>query len=229
MRSLAPLFLLLLSPTLAHAEGPLPALRVGGPLLFSLARWWAPPRALASPPVASVVAATGTTRAPLPAGALRKLQRAAWRSAGLDAVDRERMASRARRAALLPELRVRGMKSNDQSLRYTPLNEEDLRAQATGHAGMLYEVRLDFHLERLLFSQEEVAIERLWQEQQQQRQRVTQRLSELLAVWHRSRELAGAEGRSEEERAEAEGAVLAAEEALDLLTDGAWSALKKQE
>lgn len=160
----------------------------------------------------------------VPPERLRKLLRAAWRSAGLDELEREHLATRARQAALLPEVRLRGMKSNDQALKYTPVSDDDLRAQATGQAGMLYEIRLDFRLGRLIFADEEVAIARLKQEQEQQRQRVTQRLSELLGLWHKSTARASISGLSEEEQREAEAAVAAAESALDLLTDGAWSA-----
>lgn len=235
--------LTLLSPAPALAEGPLPGPTVGGAFLLSLGAWGSAagkgawirlrvPFDLGTTPPA--LAATQAPAAPeareerprVAAARLRKLQRAAWRSAGLEGFDRARLAARARYAALLPEVRLRGMRSNDQALRYSPLSEDDLRAQATGQAGTLYEVRVDFRLDRLVFSGDEVAIERLQQEYLQQRQRVTERLTALLGAWHREAARAAHPELPEEERREAEAAVQAAEEALDLLTDGVWSATR---
>lgn len=154
---------------------------------------------------------------------LRRLLRAAYQAAGVSDARMEDLASRARRAALLPEMRLRAMRSSDQALRYSPIEDDDTRAQATGQAGTLYEVRLTFRLDRLVFADEEVAIERLRQEAQQQRARVAQRLTELLGAYQRGSARASLPGLSDEERAEAQVAAEAASAGLDLLTDGAWS------
>ncbi len=232
--------LLLFLPSRALAEGSSPGFLVGGPLLFSLGAWGSSQgergawlrlqdpgttrTALASlPPEQAPRAESGERRLGIPAARLRQLQRAAWRSAGLEDFHRDRLAARARYAALLPQVRLRGLQSNGQTLRYTPLNEDDLRAQATGQAGTVYEVRLDFRLDQLIFTDDEIAIERLQQEHQQQRQRITHRLTELLSAWHRATARAALPELTDEERIEAEAALQAAEVALDLLTDGAWS------
>ncbi|MCS6898336.1 MAG: hypothetical protein RMJ98_00945 [Myxococcales bacterium] len=238
---------LLFCPSTALADGTSPGPLLGGPFLFSLAAWgsslgergaWLrlqvpldlgkPHPGLTSLPRESTPLADPPTHRPwISAVRLKQLQRAAWRSVGLD-VDPQRLTPRTRLAALLPRVRLRGLLSNGQTLRYTPLSEDDLRTQATGQAGTIYEVRLDFELDRLVFANDEIAIERLQQEQQQQRQQVTHRLTELLGAWHRSAARVASSELTEEERLEAEAALQAAEAALDLLTEGAWSATASQ-
>lgn len=239
MRRTPLLLFFLFFSSYARAEGPPLQPLLGGPLLLSLGLWGTStqvsgawfrlrvPLSLENVPEVPYSPTPQRESSPPPKVApvrLRKLLRAAWRNAGLEDQEQERLATRARQSALLPEVRLRGMKSNDQMLRYMPLNEEDLRAQSTGQAGMLYEIRLDFRLGQLIFSDEEVAIARLKQEREQQRQRITQRLTELLTLWHKSVARASVPGLSEEEQVEADSTVVAAEAALDLLTDGTWTA-----
>ncbi len=232
-------------PGRARAEGPTPW---PGPLRLSLSVWrggaaWGGLLGLTVPldvtaarpaAVTGAVTAAATTEptTPVPERVtperLRKLLRAAWRVAGVDETRLDDLASRARRAALLPEVQLRASRGNDQTLRTTALSEEELRAQATGQGSAFYEARLTLRLGRLVFADEEVAVERLRQEMQQQRGKVAQRLGELLGAWQRGQARATSAALPDD-RLEAQLAAEAASVALDTLTDGAWSATRPAE
>lgn len=239
------LFLLLvcsLTPSLARAEPPRPAgALLGRPLALSLGAWagggpwgaWLGIRlplslsgdkpARPDPPAPPPGPDPGRPGR-VPPERLKKLLRAAWKAAALGDARLDDLASRARRAALLPEVRLRALRGDDQALRYSPTDGEELRAQATGQASTTVEARLTFRLDRLIFADEEVAIERLRQELHLQRGRVAQRLSELIAAWQKSSARAAQPGLPPEDLAEAQAAADGAAVALDALTDGAWSA-----
>jgi hypothetical protein len=160
---------------------------------------------------------------------IRGLLRAAWRAARLSP-EEERLgdlASRARASALLPELRLRVLRSNDQALRLTPTDGEDTRVQTSGASSMTYEARATFRLDRLVFADEEVAIERLRVERSQQRLRLTRDVLDAIAAWQRAHGKAIEASIGADERAAAQIQAKAAEALLDGLTDGAWSAREK--
>lgn len=71
------------------------------------------------------------------------------------------LAVRARRSAILPELRLRVVRSSDQALRLAPTADDPFRASQVDAAGVVLEGAATFHLERLLFSHDELAIQRL--------------------------------------------------------------------
>ena len=85
----------------------------------------------------------------------------------------EGLATRARASAALPELRFRAAHSNDQSLRLAPTLEDPDRYTLDGGNDLMLEASVTWRLNRLVFADEEIAVERLVLE----RERNTERLS----------------------------------------------------
>lgn len=160
----------------------------------------------------------------LPPRLVREVVQAALRSNGLGP-DQDRLtgiATRARASAALPELRLRVVRGLDQSLRFVPTEGDPYRTQATDGASMLYEARATWRLDRLVFADEEIAVERLRAERAGERRKLVHHVLDVLAAWQRARPLASG---SEEERDDREARRDAATATLDGLTDGQWSTL----
>jgi hypothetical protein len=136
----------------------------------------------------------------------------------------DRMASRARASAALPELRVRGQRSDDESLRLTPTTEDPYRYSVAGGRDWLVEAQLTFRLARLVFADEELPIERLRLERERNAARTAARVLERLFDWHRALSLAQASELDPEARLSLELKALEAEVELDVLTGGYFSA-----
>jgi hypothetical protein len=190
---------------------------------------------LAAPMEASFVpvAATSAPRAPfeivddvrLAPGDVRRLVRAAWDAAGLS-LDETRLtdlASRARTSATLPELRLRVVRTVDESLRLSPTLDEPDRTLGGAGVAMHYEARATWRLDRLVFADDEVALERMRLERNAERMRLTLHLLEVLTTWQRAHARALDPTLPAYERADAAVREVAASTALDALTDGAWS------
>jgi hypothetical protein len=129
------------------------------------------------------------------------------------------VASRARLSAALPELRLRAARSRDESLRLAPTAEDPYRFTLAGGNGLLLEGQATFRLNRLLFADEELAVERLRVERERGSERRQARVTARVLAWHRavSRERSAA---SAEERGRAELLRVEAEVELDVLTGG---------
>jgi hypothetical protein len=129
------------------------------------------------------------------------------------------VASRARLSAALPELRLRAARSRDESLRLAPTAEDPYRFTLAGGNGLLLEGQATFRLNRLLFADEELAVERLRIERERGSERRQARVTARVLAWHRavSRERSAA---SAEERGRAELLRVEAEVELDVLTGG---------
>jgi hypothetical protein len=133
------------------------------------------------------------------------------------------MAARARTRAVLPELGLRAGTSSDSSLRLTPIASDPARFSQSGGRDLFFEARLTWKLDRALFSDDEVAIERLSWGTEQARERLVQRVLELLFEWQEAR-LALAEPLLEDERyRKAWLASLRSAAELDVLTEGWFS------
>ena len=153
----------------------------------------------------------------------QRAAREAIRAAGLDATDAEvdRMQSRARASALLPELRVRAQGTSAGTRDYVT----DSGALETSYFGPSYliEGSLVFHLDRLAYSGQEARLERLRLERIEARARITQRVIDEIARWSK----ATAEERESPEgtdaRADATARRVAAQMALDVWTSGWFS------
>ena len=142
--------------------------------------------------------------------------------AGARERDLDGIASRARASALLPELRVRVARSRDESLRLAPTTEDPYRFTLAGGNGTVVEGQATFRLNRLLFADEELPVERLRIERERGSERRQARVTARVLAWHRavSRELGAADA---EERGRAALRRVEAEVELDVLTDGWFS------
>jgi hypothetical protein len=146
---------------------------------------------------------------------------AALRALGLaDDARLDGLAARARSSALLPELRIRAMRSIDETGRVTLSDVDPLRYTETGGATDWIEARVTFRLDRLLFADDEVAIERIRVERFELRSRVVARTIESLFEWQRAYALAREPGLGSDEHFAALVRELETAARLDVLTDG---------
>jgi hypothetical protein len=146
---------------------------------------------------------------------------AALRSVGLaDDARIDSIAARARSSAMLPELRLRAMRSVDESGRITLSEIDPSRYTETGGATDWIEARLTFRLDRLIFADDEVAVERIRIERSDQRARATARVVEALFEWQRAYLLARDPDLGTDEHVAAVLRELEAAARLDIMTDG---------
>jgi hypothetical protein len=130
------------------------------------------------------------------------------------------MASRARTASALPELRLRAARIVDDGQSLSPTAYDPSRIIATGGTSVRLEARATWRLDRLVFADEEVALEHLRQRRIEARARLVERVLGQLFAWQRARALEEDPGASPEEHLAASLRVLEAEAELDLLTGG---------
>lgn len=154
----------------------------------------------------------------------RGIVRAARRAAARETTARrlEGLGSRARVSAALPELMLRATRSTDQSLRLSP-DDRDVTVYdytRTGGADLLLEARATWNLDRLVFADEELAVERLRLEQARSDERLIERVLALFTSWERSRRTLAAPETEPELRLRAEVEQVQAEAGLDALTAG---------
>ncbi|MFT3768024.1 MAG: hypothetical protein QM820_21450 [Minicystis sp.] len=173
----------------------------------------APPAAVPPPLRIPVVITPDAARGAVDA-ALRKAH-LADPDARLDA-----MASRTRTSAALPELRLRVLRSVDQGQTLSPTEYDANRTTATGGSSFWMEARATWRLDRLIFADEEVALERMRHERAEARAKLTSRVLKLLFEWQRALALADNPAASPEENLAARLHALEAEAEIDLLTDG---------
>jgi len=133
------------------------------------------------------------------------------------------MASRTRSAAALPELRLAAGSSRDQSQKLSPTLADPARFTRDGGRDLWFEARLTWHLERGLFSRDEIAIERLKAQAIEERHKRSRQVLDALLDWQRARLALSSELLSEEERAAATLRELEALLRLDAWTDGWFS------
>lgn len=133
------------------------------------------------------------------------------------------LASRAHRAALLPELRLRVSRTIDEGQTLSPTEYDPARRTATGGTSLWLEARATWRLDRLLFADEELAFERLREQRAEQRARLSARVLEKLFLWQKANALADDPSASPEDNLAARLHVLEAETELDLLTSGWFS------
>jgi hypothetical protein len=139
------------------------------------------------------------------------------------AADRRRLDSlsaRSRASALLPDLRLRAQRSTDQALRWAPTGDDPYRVTQADGTGTTLEASATFRLDRLLFSREELVVERLRAQAGAERLKLERRVLEAVLGLFRAREL-GCAGDADEGGRTLQllrGVELAAE--LDVLTAG---------
>jgi hypothetical protein len=163
-----------------------------------------------------------TTTIPL-GDVAQRAARIAVKTAGLTESDAEieRMATRARASALLPEVRVMAKGISAGPRDYI----SDTGTVATSYFGPSYSIEgsLTFHFERLAYSGQEARLERLRLERIEARARITQRVIDEIARWSK----ATAEERDSpdgtDQKADATARRVAAQMALDVWTAGWFS------
>lgn len=153
---------------------------------------------------------------------------AAWRSGGLGLDDArlDSLLSRARWSAVLPEARLRAVRFDDARLSLdTGTDSSRLRDSAGANIGL--EARVTWRLDRLLYADDEPAIERIRAERRDARSRIAARTLEGLFHWQRAildlRSLPPSQ-RGTRDEADVTLRVLEAEAALDVLTGGWFTA-----
>lgn len=95
----------------------------------------------------------------------------------------ESLGYRAKMSAILPEVRFRAGRDVDRSLRLAPTETEPYRYTETGGVSLILEGSATFRLNRLLFANEELSIERLKLAQARERQRLTALVLDELVTW----------------------------------------------
>jgi hypothetical protein len=156
----------------------------------------------------------------------RDAVQAAWRAAGVPASE-SRMDSMARRARLsgaLPETRLRVVQWVDDRLTATgEWNEDPTRAYATQGTRRIYEARLTWRLDRLLFAEDETTLERLRYDQELARLRIAGQVLEALFAWQRAVVDAREAEAGTREELDAQLRVSESDAMLDVMTGGWWS------
>jgi len=133
------------------------------------------------------------------------------------------LAARARSSAVLPELGVRTLRSSGQLLRLAPTVDDPTRYTQAGTSELTIEARLTWHLDRLVFADEEVSLERLQIERDAAERRLIDYVLERLELWQRGRVRAADPSADPEQRETAQLSAIAAAVELDVLTDGWFS------
>jgi hypothetical protein len=154
----------------------------------------------------------------------RAAARAALKHARLaDATARvDALVARARTSALLPELRLRASRLVDEDQQLSPTEYDPARITASGGTSVWLEARATWRLDRLLFSDEEVALERMRNDRSEAQAKLVEKVIELLFTWQRAitSEAIFEEQGATEEHITAALKVAEAEASLDVLTDG---------
>lgn len=209
---------------------------MGGQLVVEvpLGRLWgaatSPPMSLGAPPedtAKPVPVKDGKLRARVavkPALA-RAAVRAAWRAHGVADLELlDRMRSRAQTSALLPEARFRMARDWDQSYRLTPTTDDPYRLQETNGGGRSIEGRLTWKLDRLLFVDEELSMERLRLHRVRLRGQLAGQVLTALFDWQRARLAQSDPALDDAQHLEAVVRESEAAAMLDVLTAGWFSA-----
>ena len=193
-------------------------------------------RLLVPPPRAAVVSTTEDAAKPGPKGSrpsprvavkpslARACVRAAWRAHGMGDLEMiDAMRSRAKTSALLPEARFRLVRDWDQSYRLSPTNDDPYRLHETTGGGRTVEGVLTWKLNRLLFVDEELSMERLRVQQVQLRSRLAGEVLRALFDWQRARLAVADPSLDDAEHLEAVLREAEATAMLDVLTGGWFS------
>ena len=128
--------------------------------------------------------------------------------------------TRARHSAGLPELRLRVMRTVDDGQTLSPTSYDPTRIVAVDAVRFWLEARATWRLDRLLFAEEEVALERMRHERTEAQTRLTKEVLKLLFDWQRALARGDDPTLPPEDHLSAQLKAIEAEAELDLLTDG---------
>jgi hypothetical protein len=119
----------------------------------------------------------------------QQVVRAALHASGIpsDSEALDGIASRSRTAALLPETRVHVARSDDASASVSSTGAALDNERFAGASKWSWEGRLTWKLDRIVYSGEEPALERIRLDQAEARVRVAHRALEALFAWERAR------------------------------------------
>ena len=175
-----------------------------------------------APPAAGPIVVTAETA--------RACVRAAWRTLGVaDDARIDALGARARSSASLPELRVRVARTLDESGRLTLSPSDPDRYVEAGGASNILEARMTFRLDRLLFADDEIALERLRIERSEARSRIAAKALQTLFEWQRARALALDPSLPASEHFAAVLREVEAAAILDVMTDGWFGRFRRGE
>lgn len=152
---------------------------------------------------------------------LRGYPRARSRLDGLD--------TRARVAALLPELSLRAVRSTDRSLRLTPSGAERYELTQAGGDDLLFEARASWKLDRLVFADEELRVEHLRAAYADAKDKLVLTVLKHLFSFQHARAKLRSEALDAEAELTLELELFEAQAALDVLTDGFFSRILARE
>jgi hypothetical protein len=138
----------------------------------------------AAPPSGSV--AQTLAHLPVTREVARGVVAAAWRASGVGADDErlDSMITRARISAILPETRLRVMRRIDDELDEPPPTSTSYYYPDSVDTWL--EARFTWRLDRLLFVDEEPAVERLRIDRSEARVRIATRVLAMLSEWQRA-------------------------------------------
>jgi hypothetical protein len=139
------------------------------------------------------------------------------------------LAGRARSSAILPEVVLRAARSTNDALRLSPTVDDPYHYSESGGVGWWLEARLVWHLDRLVFDRDEIAVERLRAEREGDAAKLAKRVVDTLFDWQRAAFSADDPASSDEDRQAAALAEAEAEVVLDVLTDGWFTARTRGE
>lgn len=151
--------------------------------------------------------------------------KAAVKAARLEEADArlDALASRARLSGLMPDLRLRATRAIDESETFAPTEYDPQRRTAKGGTTTWLEARATFHLDRLVFADDEIAVEKMRADRAAERARLVAKVLELLDGWQRARAVEADPDAKSDARSRATLAAASAEVSLDVLTSGWFS------
>lgn len=167
----------------------------------------------------------------LPTKLARSCVAAAWRSAGVGVDDSrlDAIVSRAHWSAVLPETRLRAIRYDNAYLLSSldSVNSAPTYLHDSSGANVGLEARVTWRLDRLIYADDEPALERIRLEQRDARSRIAAHVLEVLFHWQRAvldlKTLPPGQVGTRDE-ADVQLRIMEAEAALDVLTNGWFSA-----
>lgn len=134
------------------------------------------------------------------------------------------LATRARASALLPEVRVRVARVTSGTQALSPTEYDPTRVTTSDGSGLWLEGRATFRLDRLVFADDEIAIERIRAERDRMDRAIVAEALAALALYQRGAARAADPTLADDDRVTGEITALSAAATLDVLSDGWFSA-----
>lgn len=131
------------------------------------------------------------------------------------------LASRSRAASLLPELRFRVSRLVDEDQQLSPTEYDPTRITASGGTSLWLEARATWRLDRIVFGDDEMALERMRHDRAEAQAKLIEKVLDLLFAWQRAEAQAASPLKTPEDRLLARLKAIEAKTSLDLLTGGA--------